>query len=222
MNELLESYSKECSFISKGSHRLWLVGEIISVLGFGIYFMIYKKIIIPSIILIFFIIVLRSVCDYLELKGLCKKLMINVNILKIIFKKTKRKQIYNEMDKYQKNWTTCYCKKHKLNSIKKLEIIKDELNRKISNNNVKFLNPVIIGTLVLSAWNEIIPQMYKETELDFFVIAVIILAIIISILIGNFTAQYKKQCEFMKMYSKYHGNDRLNELLVYEMLRCKR
>ena len=69
--------------------------------------------------------------------------------------------IYNKIDQYQKDWITKYCKKNKLNVINKLEIMIQEIRLKRGKNTIKYINPIIIGTLSITIW-EIALQ--KATE----------------------------------------------------------
>jgi len=221
MEQLIVKYNKECSFISNTSDRLWRIGQSVIVTVAVICILIYKQVIIVFVSLLFVFKVFEFICESINLMDMEKKLGIKCEKLSMMFTKDYRIYIYKKMDKFQKDWITSYCKKNKIDKIRKLEIIKDELNRKNNCRPVKYLDPVIIGALALVIWERIIEFLSNEFGVFNTATFAIFVGCMISMVIGYFKREIKEQNKFMGRFCKWSGYERLNDLLIYKILKCK-
>ena len=162
-------------------------------------------------------IVLYKVCEYMELVDIIKKLNLKYKRMEILFKSKVRNEIYKSYNIFQKDWLTKYCKRNKINSIEKLKILYDELNK--CNTTIKYINPVIIGTLSIVIWEAIIQELVNYVGLIYTIIIAMILVIIISILTGWWNKEWKENKEFFKTFDAFSGKERLQKLLIFRMLK---
>lgn len=223
MEKLIKKYNDECNLTSKLANRLWKIGQIILLSIFIIYYAQQKNFLISFLILLIFIIVLYFICSYIEIRNISNKLNINkMSFMHIIFNKEDRKDIYKQFDIFQKKWITNYCKKNKINSIEKLKLLREELRQKQNNNIIKYIDPIVIGTLLLTVWEVLVQRMSEKIGTVSAVLICIFLAIIISIIIGWFKKEWQEQKEFMSMFNKFSGITRLNNLLLYRILKSNK
>ena len=82
----------------------------------------------------------------------CKKI--------IVFRNKYEKTTYQKLNEFQKNWISNYCKRNKIDNITKLEIIKNEIKNR-RENRVKYINPIILGTLLIVIWENIAKDIYQ-------------------------------------------------------------
>lgn len=182
MEDLRKKYNEECSLRSKLVNRLLKIGYILIVSIF-IWGNINKNNYFINVIMFFiFSIILYMSCNIIMLKKISKKLNSKFAFKELVFKRKSRIKIYQELDKFQKNWITNYCKKNKINSIEKLKILRDELGR--SNNIIKYINPAIVGTLIVAIWGLVAEEMYKKIGIFYTSFICIIGAFLVSIIIG--------------------------------------
>lgn len=140
---------------------------------------------------------------------------IKYSVKEIILKKKIRKNIYQKFDEFQKGWITNFCKKNKINNIEKLKIVREELdNRTII---IRYIDPIIIGTLLIAMWELILQKISEEVGIGNAIFISIFLVISISIIIGWAKKEWKEQKEFMNLFNRYSGNERLKELLLYKI-----
>ncbi len=83
-------------------------------------------------------------------------------------------RIYTNIERYQKDWITKYCKKHKINNIEKIHIITEEIKDIEENETIKYINPIIIGTLSLVLWETAIQKLVdKVGYLNIIILAIV-------------------------------------------------
>lgn len=220
MEKLIEKYKEECDILSKLPSRLWKIGQIIIVIGSLIYGFKTFNYIIAFILPIILGCVLYKICADIELVDITKKLNLKYKYKEIFWKLKVRDEIYNSYNAYQKSWITKYCKKNKLNNIEKLKILREELDKK--NTPVKYINPVIIGTLMVTGWEFVIQYFWESVGLPGTIIVVIFSAFVISIVVTWLKKEWKDQTEFLKEFDRFSGTDRLQQLLVYRMMKVGR
>ena len=142
MENLIYQYNKKCSLTSKSANRLWKIGQVIILLIFSIFYILYKEFFIGFFILLVSIIILYFICTYIEIVKICNKLQIDLE-KKNILKRWYRKGLYEKIDIFQKKWITNYCKQNKIDKIEKLKLLREELRRKQDNSVIKYINPII-------------------------------------------------------------------------------
>lgn len=220
MEKLIEKYKKECDILSKLARRLWKSGQLFVIIGclyFGFKTLNYIMAFILPIILGW---VLYKICECIELMDIIKKLKLKYKLKEVLFNSKVRDEVYKSYDVFQKGWITNYCKRNKLNNIEKLKILSEELDKRDSS--VKYINPVIIGALSIVIWEAIIQELVSAVGLIYTIIIAMFLVIIISILTGWWNKEWKENKEFFKSFDTFSGKERLQQLLVYKVLKEKR
>ncbi len=130
--------------------------------------------------------------------------------------------IYNKIDEFQKDWITKYCKKNKLNSIDKLNILRQELKDEKKLRTTEYINPIIIGTLLISIWEIAIEKIVDKVGFWNMLSLAFVLIIGVSIFIGWIKKIFIEDKEFFIQYKKFSDISRLEELLLYRILKCKK
>ena len=221
MEKLIYQYNKECNLTSKLANRLWKIGQVIIILIFSIFYMVYREFFIGFFISIISIMILYFICTYIEIIKICNKLRIDLekkNILKSVY----RKKLYEKFDVFQKKWITDYCKRNKIDKIQKLKLLRDELEKKKDNSIIKYIDPIIIGTLLLSVWEALVQKASEKCGTINAIVICTILAVILSIVIGWFRKEWQEQKEFMSLFNKFSGYNRLSFLLLYRILKVNK
>lgn len=220
MEILIRKYKEDCDLSSKLASRIWKIGQIIIISIFTIYYANTKEFGMNFLITIIAICVLHFICRCIESVCIAKKMKIKYSVKEIILKKKIRKNIYQKFDEFQKGWITNFCKKNKINNIEKLKIVREELdNRTII---IRYIDPIIIGTLLIAMWELILQKISEEVGIGNAIFISIFLVIIISIIIGWAKKEWKEQKEFMNLFNRYSGNERLKELLLYKILKSNK
>lgn len=132
------------------------------------------------------------------------------------------RSVYRKIDEFQNQWIIKYCKNNKINTIKKIEILIQEIRSKREKNKIKYLNPIIIGTLFLTIW-EIALQSLTDNIGFWNMIPIAIISIIgISFVIGWISKEITEDKKIFNQFDRYCGNQRLEELLIEVALKCKK
>lgn len=217
MEKLIRKYKEECDLSSRLASRMWKIGQIIIIVIFASYYANTKELGINFIITIIAICVLHFICRCIESVSIARKMKIKCSVKEILLKKKIRKKIYQEFDIFQKGWITNFCKKNKINDIEKLKIVKEELDKRTII--IKYIDPIIIGTLLIAMWELILQKISEEVGIGNTILIGVFLVIIISIIVGWGKKEWKEQKEFMNLFNRYSGNERLKELLLYRILK---
>lgn len=220
MEKLIREYKDECDLASKLAGRIWKIGQIITISIFSSCYANTKNFGINFIITIIAICSLHFICRCIELVSIAKKMKVKYSVKEIILKKKIRKNIYQEFDKFQKKWITNFCKKNKINNIEKLKIIREELDKRTFI--VRYIDPIIIGTLLIAMWELILQRIAEEVGVGNTVFICVFLVIMISIIIGWVKKEWREQKEFMNLFNRYSGNERLKELFLYRILKSNK
>lgn len=222
MEKLIEKFNDEVAIKSKLANFIWQFGIIInSIIYFTCVLYFKKNICIVWSLYLVIIILLFLISNCLFIKNAAKKMNIQVTILKcfsipqIIF-------IYNKIDEFQKDWITKYCKKNKLNSIDKLNILRQELKDEKKLRTTQYINPIIIGTLLISIWEIAIEKIVDKVGFGNMLSLAFVLIIGVSIFIGWIKKIFIEDREFFIQYKKFSDISRLEELLLYIILKCKK
>jgi len=220
MEKLICRYKEECDLSSKLASRIWKIGQIIIISIFVINCANTKEFVTNFFITTFALCVLYFICSCIETVSIAKKMRLKYNIKEIILKKKIRKKIYQEFDKFQKGWITNFCDKNKINNIEKLKIVREELDKRVII--IKYIDPIIIGTLLLTMWDLILKKISEELGVGYTILIGIFLIIVISIIIGWIKKEWREQKEFINLFNRYSGNERLKELLLYRILKSNK
>lgn len=221
MEKLIYQYNKNCNLTSKSASRLWKIGQVIILLIFFAFYVMYKEFIIGFFISLLSIIILYFICTYIEIIKICSKLKLRVEKKKII-KRVYRKRLYEEFDTFQKKWITDYCKKNKIDKIEKLKILREGLERKRNNSIIKYIDPIIIGTLLLSVWEILVQKTSEKFGTMSAILICTMISMILSIVIGWIRKEWQEQKEFMSLFNKFSGYHRLSNLLLYRILKTNK
>ena len=217
MEKLIKKYKEECDLLSKVPSRLWKIGLIIITIGCLVYGYKIMNYIIACVLFIILGCTLYKICTDIELVDITKKLKLKYKYKEISWNFKVRNEIYNYYDRYQKNWITKYCKKNRLDKIEKLKILREELNKK--HTVIKYIDPVIIGTLLVAAWEILLQYMTENIGMWPAFLIAFFLVILISIATGWIIKECKENFEFFHEFDALSGYDRLQELLVEKILK---
>jgi len=224
LEKLIQKYKEECSLESKIASRVWRSFFIGILVMFIVIEIVFHNLLVYGIGLTVFLgsgIILWLICTCIEIKYIAKKLDIqNIEYKGLKEMKKSREKVYKEIEKFQKDWITNYCKKNKINTIEKLKIIREEIQRK--QDKTKYLNPVIMGSLLLAIWEILVQKIYEIGGFINCVAVCIFLAGIISIIVMWIQKEWREQMKFLSEFSKYSGMYRLDGLLMYEILKTKK
>lgn len=219
MEKLLQKYKDECAISSKLASIIWKIGIIILSIvyiklsyGNQNYFKMFVWLLIGILILYLLCLFFFKRKAFNKIysgkgnKNNCKKLKI----------------LYLEIDKYQKNWMTNYCKKNKLNEISKLEILRSSLCEERKIKTINYINPIIIGTLTFTIWKIGLQKLSDKIGYINMIFIAIVVAVILSVIIGIMKKEFIEDKEMFFEFDKFESNKRLEDLLLYEILKCKK
>lgn len=219
MEKLLQKYKDECAISSKLASIIWKIGIIILSIvyiklsyGNQNYFKMFVWLLIGILILYLLCLFIFKRKAFNKIysgkgnKNNCKKLKI----------------LYLEIDKYQKNWMTNYCKKNKLNEISKLEILRSSLCEERKIKTINYINPIIIGTLTFTIWEIGLQKLSDKIGYINMIFIAIVVAVILSVIIGIMKKEFIEDKEMFFEFDKFESNKRLEDLLLYEILKCKK
>mgnify|MGYP004459939981 FL=1 len=219
MEKLLQKYKDECAISSKLASIIWKIGIIILSIvyiklsyGNQNYFKMFVWLLIGILILYLLCLFFFKRKAFNKIysgkgnKNNCKKLKI----------------LYLEIDKYQKNWMTNYCKKNKLNEISKLEILRSNLCEERKIKTINYINPIIIGTLTFTIWEIGLQKLSDKIGYINMIFIAIVVAVILSVIIGIMKKEFIEDKEMFFEFDKFESNKRLEDLLLYEILKCKK
>ncbi|MFQ9264909.1 MAG: hypothetical protein ACLR44_07455 [Clostridia bacterium] len=219
MEKLLQKYKDECAISSKLASIIWKIGIIILSIvyiklsyGNQNYFKMFVWLLIGILILYLLCLFFFKRKAFNKIysgkgnKNNCKKLKI----------------LYLEIDKYQKNWMTNYCKKNKLNEISKLEILRSSLCEERKIKTINYINPIIIGTLTFTIWEIGLQKLSDKIGYINMIFIAIVVAVILSVIIGIMKKEFIEDKEMFFEFDKFESNKRLEDLLLYEILKCKK
>ena len=217
MQRLIERYKVECSINSKVASILWKIGIIILSI-------VYIKLSYESqnyfkmfVLFLIGILILYLLCLLIFKRKAFNKIYsgkVNKNNCK------KLKILYLEIDKYQKNWMTNYCKRNNIDKISKLEILRSDLCEERKLKAISYINPIIIGSLTFTIWEIGLQKLSDKIGYINMIFIAIVVAIIFSVIIGIMKKEFIENKEMFLEFDKFASNKRLEDLLLYEILKC--
>lgn len=220
MQKILNEFNSNCGIKSSLANLIWKGGIIIDSVIYCICTIYLKKssyIPLYFIIMIILFIISHTIFIMKAAKEIGEKFY-----FKQLFNIKRIGIIYSKIDRYQKDWITKYCKKNKLNVINKLEIIIQEIRLKREKNTIKYINPIIIGTMCITIWEIALQKATEKIGFWNIIPIAIILTIGLSIGIGWITKEIIENKKIFNQFERYFGYERLEELLVYSVLKCKK
>lgn len=221
LEKIIEEFNNTVAIKSKLANFIWEFGIITNSIAYFICIIFLRKSVIAYFLLYFIILILLLLISNLFfIKKASKKLGIRTNIIKCFNIKYIR-FIYKKIDEFQKDWITKYCKRNKLNCIEKLNILRQEIRNEKESKTIKYINPLIIGTLLISVWEVTIQRIMDKVGFWNMLSLAIVLIIGLSIFIGWIKKIFTEDKEFFVQYEKFSSINRLEELLLYRILKCK-
>lgn len=214
MEKLLQKYKEDCAISSKFASLIWKIGIIIisiiyiklsyegkNYIEMFVLFLVCILILYILCLLIFKRKAFNIIYSDRKNKNDCKKL----------------KMLYKEIDKYQKNWITNYCKKNKIN-----EILRSCLCEKRKLKAISYINPIIIGSLTFTIWEIGLQKLSDKIGYINMIFVAIVVAVILSVILGILKKEFIENREMFLEFDKFASNERLEDLLLYEILKCKK
>lgn len=219
MEKLLQRYKDECAISSKLASIIWKIGIII--LSIIYIKSSYKS---QNYFEMFVLLLMSVLILYLLCLGIFKRKASNKIYLGKENKNNckKLKTLYLEIDKYQKNWMTNYCKRNKLNEISKLEILRSSLCEERKIKTISYINPIIIGSLTFTIWEMGLQKLNDKIGYVNMICIAIVVAVILSVIIGIMKKEFIENKEMFLEFDKFASDKRLEDLLLYEILKCKK
>lgn len=187
MQKLLNEFNSNCGIKSSLANFIWKGGIIIDSIIYCICTLYLKK--ISYIPLYFIIMIILFIISHTIFIMKASKYIGEKFYLKQLFNIKRIAIIYSKVDQYQKDWITKYCKKNKLNVINKLEIMIREIRLKREKNTVKYINPIIIGTLSITIWKIALKKTTEKIGFGNMIPIAIVFTIGLSIGIGWITKE---------------------------------
>ena len=87
---------------------------------------------------------------------------------------------------------------------------------------IKYINPIIIGTLSLSIWEIAVQKIVNNTGFWGMLPIAFALVLIISISIGWIKKSFLEDKENFNIFETFSNKTRLEELILYKILKCKK
>lgn len=221
MQKLLEEYEKVGAIKSKLSNFIWKSGIIICSIIYCISVLNLKHNYYSILYYFIVIIMLFIVSEIIFIRKSAKKLNIEYRIVNICSLKYIR-EVYREIDIYQKKWITNYCNKNKINNFNKLNILKEEIKSEKENSTIKYINPIIIGTLLLTIWEIGLQKVVIKIGFWNMLPLALVIAVGTSVAIGWLTKILLEDKDVFLEFEKFSNKKRLEELLLYRILKSKK
>lgn len=221
MKDLLYKYKTEGAVKSKLANFVWKTGIVISSLFYCIDILFFKKENYYMIGYFFTIIILFVFSGIIFIINASKKINFKINYKKIL-NINYLKCLFDKIDEYQKKWITDYCNKRKINNINKLNIIMQEIKSEKEKTTIRYINPIIIGTLALTIWEFAVKEIVNITGFWGMLPIALALIIIISIFLGWFRKTFLEDKEIFDFFEIFSSKDRLEELILYRILKSRK
>ena len=219
MEKLLQRYKIECAISSKLASIIWKIGIIILSIAYMKLSYGNQNYFKMFVLFLIGILILYLLCLFIFKRKVFNKIYSgkgNKNNCK------KLKCLYLEIDKYQKNWITNYCKKNKINEISKLEILRSCLCEERKLKAISYINPIIIGSLTFTIWEIGLQKLSDKIGYINMIFVAIAVAVILSVILGILKKEFIENKEMFLEFDKFASNKRLESLLLYEILKCKK
>lgn len=138
--------------------------------------------------------------------------------LKVLKGKKKRAKLIKEYDEIQKKWIKNYCHRKKINMFEKTVLIKQEVEKLYYNKEYKIVKPVIIFTLLMSAWEKLVDVLFVHENVWVNILSIFLMAYMIYIIGSEVEKEYRESKKIFNHIDKYMGKERLFDLLLYNAI----
>lgn len=220
MEEIIQKYNEECAVSNKLASGIWKVSIIAFIIVyFWLYYCGYNTYLVAILGAAF----LALVFVFTEIIFVCnvsKRLSFDYSF-KDVFSFRVIKEIYNAIDKYQKDWITLYCKKRRINSFDKLYLILQELKDK-ERKWIKYVDWTVISGIIYSLIPDFIKESLTSGDLANKIIQATILVLGISFIINVIRSEFEKFREIFDSINIFSNLKRLENLFFYVIMKCKK
>ena len=217
MKKLINKYNKECAIKSKYASCVWKIGTIINIIIYFINTIGLKK----NYYFIFFLftmIMLFIISQLLFVLEIGKKIGIKNNNISLEY----TRNVYKKIDEFQNKWIRKYCKNNKINTVNKVELLIQEIENKREKNKIKYINPIIIGTLSITIWEIAIKNITDNIGFWNMLPIAVVSVLGISFTIGWISKEINEDRKIFNQFDAYCNKQRLEELLIEVALKCKK
>ncbi len=221
MEKILEDYKENGAVKSKLASFIWKAGVISSSVFYCIDALYYKNKNCNMLLYFFTILFLFIISGSVFIIKASKKVNFDFNYKKI-YSIRQLKILVDAINEYQKKWITNYCKKNKLNNFNKLNIIMQELKSEKDRTTIKYINPIILGTLSLTIWETAIQKVVEKIGFINMLPLAFVSIIGISLIIGWIKKQFLEDKDFIKGFETFSSKEKLIELILYRILKSKK
>lgn len=129
------------------------------------------------------------------LRYVSKKLEINYSI-RDGFDVKKMKKICSKIESFQKNWITNFCKKKKIDTFNKLNLILTELKIRKEKATTKYMEWELVSSIVLS----LLQNWINDTSNEMNLINKLVMGLIIAVIISFFISFFKNNTNKFKNF----------------------
>ena len=88
--------------------------------------------------------------------------------------------------------------------------------------NYNYISPIIIGTLTFTIWEIGLQKLSDKIGYINMIFIAIVVAVILSVIIGIMKKEFIEDKEMFFEFDKFETNKRLEDLLLYEILKFKK
>lgn len=220
MEDIIEKYNKECAVTCKLASGIWKVSIIIFIIAyFYLYHCGHDAYLVAGFGTIFLILVF-ILTEIIFMCSVSKKLKFKYSF-KDGFSIELVKKVNDAINMYQKAWITSYCKKRKINSFDKLTLILQELKDR-ERKWIKYVDWTVISGILYSLIPEFIKEVLTKGSFTSKVILGASLILIISIILNIIRSEFEKFREMFNSVNAFSNLKRLEDLVFYMAMKCKR
>ena len=221
MKKLLQEYEEIGAIKSKLANLIWKCGIIICSIMYCINVLYSKQRNYSILCYLVLIIILFVISVIIFIRKAAKKLNIECRLRNTFSLKYIRK-IYREIERYQQKWITDYCNKNKINNFNKLNVLREEIKNEREKSSIKYINPIIIGTLSLTIWEIALQKVVDKIGFWNMLPVALVMALGTSVLIGWITKILLEDQDVFIEFEKFSNKKRLEELILYRVLKSKK
>lgn len=221
MKKLLEEYNKIGAIKSKLVNYIWKSGIIVFSIIYCIDVFDKKQNNLNLLYYLGMIIILFIISQIIFVRKAAKKLNIKYRV-KYIFSLKYIRKIYKEIDTYQKKWITNYCNKNRINNFNKLNVLREEIRNEKEKSTIRYINPIIIGTLSLTIWEIALQKVVDKIGFLNMLPLALVIAVGTSVLVGWITKVLLEDKDAFIEFEKFSNKNRLEELILYKILKLKK
>ena len=87
---------------------------------------------------------------------------------------------------------------------------------------ISYINPIIIGSLTFTIWEIGLQKLSDKIGYINMIFVAIVVAVILSVILGILKREFIENREMFLEFDKFASNKRLEDLLLYEILKSKK